>query len=220
MNVKKKLIKLWPTYLGEFHNPEHNIIKNDLLNYFDEYIKRKPNSRKGGENYKLYESAYDLHSEGNEHFKKLLTFISRAILSMSDEANKNEIQNLKKPSFQVTIKDSWFIKYEEGGFVFPHSHPSCSWCCVYYVQLGKDADYRNGGTYFQKTLPPRNINDFGSLYNKGAAISVKPEEGKLVVWPNFITHGSYPYTGKKNRVIVSANTTVSLFENNKPVPSN
>ena len=40
------------------------------------------------------------------------------------------------------------------------------------------------------------------------------------VWPNFITHGSYPYTGKKNRVIVSANTTVSLLENNKPVPSN
>ena len=38
-----------------------------------------------------------------------------------------------------------------------------------------------------------------------------PEEGKLVVWPNFITHGSYPYTGKKNRVIVSANTTVSLL---------
>ena len=219
MNVKRKLNKLWPVYLGEFYNPEHNAIKNDLLNYFDEYIKKNPNSRKSGENYKLYESAYNLHSEGNEHFRKLLTFISNAVLAMSNEANRNEIENLEKPKFQVTIKDSWFIKYEKGGFVFPHSHPSCSWCCVYYVQLGKDADYRNGGTYFQKTLPPRNINDFGSLYNKGAAISVKPEEGKLVVWPNFINHGSYPYTGKKNRVIVSANTTVSLLENNKPVLS-
>ena len=105
MDVKKKLNKLWPVYLGEFYNSDHTAIKNDLLNYFDEYIKKNPNSRKSGENYKLYESAYDLHSEGNEHFKKLLTFISRAILSMSDEANKNEIQNLKKPSFRVTIKD-------------------------------------------------------------------------------------------------------------------
>jgi len=33
-------------------------------------------------------------------------------------------------------------------------------------------------------------------------------------------HGSYPYTGKKNRIVVSANTTVSLLENNKPVLSN
>ena len=64
------------------------------------------------------------------------------------------------------------------------------------------------------------INDFGSLYNKGGSVSVKPEEGKLVVWPNFIMHGSYPYSGKKNRIIVSANTSVSLLENNKPVPSN
>ena len=220
MNVQRKLSKLWPIYLGEFINPEHNSIKNDLLNYFDEYIKKNPNSRKSTENYKLYESTYNLHAEGNEHFKKLLTFISNAVLAMSNEANKNEIQNLKKPMFQVTIRDSWFIKYEKGGFVFPHSHPGCSWCCVYYVQIGKDVDQGHGATYFEKTYPPRNINDFGSLYNKGGAINVIPVEGKLVVWPNFIMHGSHAYTGKKNRIIVSANLTVSLLENNKPVPSN
>ena len=220
MNVKRKLNKLWPIYLGEFINPEHNTIKNDLVNYFDEYIKKNPKSRKSGENYKLYESAYNLHSEGNEHLGKLLTFISNAVLAMSNEANKNEIQNLKKPMFQVTIRDSWFIKYKKGGFVFPHCHPTCSWCCVYYLQLGKDADHRNGATYFQKTIPFRNIKDFGSLYNEGGSVTVKPEEGKLVVWPNFLMHGSYPYTGKKNRIVVSANTTVSLLENNKPVLSN
>ena len=97
---------------------------------------------------------------------------------------------------------------------------ACSWCCVYYVQIGKDVDQGHGATYFEKTYPPRNINDFGSLFNKGGAVSVKPEEGKLVVWPNFIMHGSHAYTGKKNRIIVSANLTVSLLENNKPVPSN
>ena len=40
------------------------------------------------------------------------------------------------------------------------------------------------------------------------------------MWPNFLMHESYPYTGKTNRIIVSANLTVSLLENNKPVPSN
>ena len=44
MNVKRKLNKLWPIYLGEFINPEHNTIKNDLVNYFDEYIKKNPKS--------------------------------------------------------------------------------------------------------------------------------------------------------------------------------
>ena len=220
MEKKNKLNRLWPTYVGEFYNPEHDKIKNDLLDYFDEYIKKNPKSRKAGENNRLYESEYNLHTLNNKHFKKLLLFISNSILTMSNEANKSEIQSFRKPMFQVTIRDSWFINYKRGGFVLPHTHANCSWCCVYYVQLGNDADYANGGTYFQKTLPIRNINDFGSLYNKGATVKIKPEEGKLLVWPNFVLHGSTPYMGEKNKIIVSANTSISLLENNKPVPSN
>ena len=116
--------------------------------------------------------SYEKIFKNNKHFNKLLVFISNAILATSNEANKNEIQNLKKPTFRVRVNGSWFIKYEKDGFVFPHSHTGCSWCCVYYVQLGKDADIYNGGTYFHKTLPPRNINDFGSLYNNGGSVSV------------------------------------------------
>ncbi len=44
-------------------------------------------------------------------------------------------------------------------------------------------------------------------------------EGKLLVWPNVIMHGSYPYSSKKNRIIVSTNTTVSLVKNNRLVLS-
>jgi len=32
-------------------------------------------------------------------------------------------------------------------------------------------------------------------------------------------HGSYPYTGEKNRIIVSANALVSLIKDNKPIIS-
>ena len=41
-------------------------------------MKQNPNSRRGGENYKLFESAYNLHAQNNEHFKKLTTFMSEA----------------------------------------------------------------------------------------------------------------------------------------------
>ena len=74
MSNKNKLSKLWPVYIGEFYNPNHDTIKNDLINYFDDYMKKNPNSRRGGENHNLYESAYNLHTLGNQHFKKLITF--------------------------------------------------------------------------------------------------------------------------------------------------
>ena len=45
--------------------------------------------------------------------------------------------------------------------------------------------------------------------------SFEPEEGKMLIWPNHLMHGSYPYTGDKNRIIVSANATINLEKNNK-----
>lgn len=218
MNKENQINAYWPILIGEFYNSEHEKIKNDLLNYFDDYMKNNP-SRKSGENYKLYESRYNLHSLGNKHFTKLINFMAKCILAMSNQANKNEIKKLENQNFQVSFIDSWFINYQKGGFVLPHSHGNCSWCCVYYVQLGKDANSNNGATYFQKSTPLRTQTDFGSLYNKSELLSTIPQEGKLVVWPNHLKHGSYPYTGEKNRIIVSANTVVSLIKDNKPTIS-
>ena len=209
---------LWPTFIGEFFNPEHKKIKSDLLNYFNNYMKNNP-SNKSGENYKLYESQYNLHLEGNKDFTKLIKFMSDSFLTMSNIANKEEVKKLKNPNFQVTILDSWFINYQKGGNVLPHAHGNCSWCCVYYVQLGKDANPTNGATYFQRPIPLRTQTDFGSLYSKSLILAAKPQEGKLVVWPNYLMHGSYPYEGEKNRIIVSANALVSLTKENKPVVS-
>jgi len=218
MNNLKNISSLWPTFIGEFYNPEHEKIKNNLLNYFESYMKKNP-SKRGGENYKLYESQYNLHLEDNIDFKKLIKFIADSFLNMSNEVNKEEIKKLKNPCFQVTIVDSWFINYQKGGFVLPHAHGNCSWCCVYYVQLGKDANSTNGSTYFQRPTPLRTQNDFGSLYNKSLILSTKPQEGKLVIWPNHLMHGSYPYSGEKNRIIVSANALVSLTRDNQPIAS-
>ena len=83
MQNKNTLSRLWPVLIGEFHNAEHKLIKNDLLSYFDEYEKKNPVSRKSGENYKLYESKYNLHTEGNEHFKKLINFIANCVLAIT-----------------------------------------------------------------------------------------------------------------------------------------
>tara|TARA_B100000686_G_C16795296_1_gene981841 strand:- start:465 stop:1124 length:660 start_codon:yes stop_codon:yes gene_type:complete len=218
MSQKNNINVLWPTFIGEFYNPEHKEIKSNLLNYFDNYMKKNPSNR-SGENFNLYESKYDLHTQDNKDFKKLLKFIADSFLAMSNEINKIEVKKLNNPNFQVNILDSWFINYKKGGHVLPHAHGNCSWCCVYYVQIGKDADSTNGATYFQKPTPIRTQNDFGSLYNKSLILSSKPHEGKLIVWPNYLMHGSYPYTGEKNRVIVSANALISLTQDNKPIIS-
>ena len=177
MNKQPTFSYLWPTLFGTFYNPDHENMKKDLLKFFEEYKKKNP-SRKSGENHKLYESKYDLHSQQGTVFQKLLkNFITKAFFEMSKQANKDFAMTFKGKEMGVTITDSWFIHYEKGGFVLPHAHGQCSWCCVYYVQVGKDATKTNGGTYFQKPIPNRHTLDYGSYYNKFLQAQFTPEEG-------------------------------------------
>ena len=72
MSEKNKIRALWPTLFGEFHNENHQNIKKELINFFEDYKKKNPSGRKksslGTENYNLYESKYDLHMQKNPLF--------------------------------------------------------------------------------------------------------------------------------------------------------
>ena len=38
-----------------------------------------------------------------------------------------------------------------------------------------------------------------------------PKEGKLLIWPSHLLHGSHPYSGKKDRTIISINSSINLI---------
>jgi len=211
---------LWSLYVGEFHNYDHPLIKSDLINFFNEYEKKLPEGNKQLRqkdyvgNYNLYQSNYDLHLENNEVLKKVFNFIANSILTTCKIANKKIIEKLnnKDQKFKVNIDESWFIKYKDKGLVYPHMHDGCSWCCVYYVNIGKDAKKMNGSTFFLRPYAGTSKIDFGGKYLANDTRIFNAEEGKLLVWPNFLIHGSHPYEGQEKRIIISANTTVDLLE--------
>ena len=150
MQQKNEILKHWPTFVGEFYNPEHVQIKKKLLAYFEDYKKKQPSSRKSNENFNLYESRYNLHEEGNQDLQKVLQFISKSVFSAYKEASKAYIlERGTEKKYRVEIGASWFITYESGGFVAPHTHDHCSWSAVYYVQAGEDSNKKNGATYLQ-----------------------------------------------------------------------
>ena len=38
-----------------------------------------------------------------------------------------------------------------------------------------------------------------------------PKEGKLLIWPSYLIHGSHPYNGEKDRTIISINSSIKLI---------
>jgi len=205
--MKDIIDNFWPTFIGKFHNEQHEIIKKDLICFIDEYIKLNK-SRRSHENHNLFESKYDIHNSKNENIKKLVFFFKQSFAKIAMHANQKFVSTNKK-KLSVNIHDMWFIKYEQGGFVLPHTHGMCSWCCVYYLQIGHDSNVENGSTFFLRPSNyPRETKDFGSKYNEGDIRKIAPTEGSMLIWPNNLSHGSLPYKGKTNRIIFSANATI------------
>ena len=210
MQQKNEILKHWPTFVGEFYNPEHDQIKKKLLAYFEDYKKKQPSSRKSNENFNLYESRYNLHEEGNQDLQKVLQFISKCVFSVYQHASKHYIsQRGVDKKYRVEIGAAWFISYQSGGFVAPHTHDNCSWSSVYYVEAGKDSSKKNGFTFLEAPNS-RLSSDIGSESFQHSLEEFRPIEGKLVVWPSYIVHGSYPAIGKVKKSIMSANLAIKL----------
>ena len=123
--MKNTIYPLWPVMVGEFYNPNHALIKNELVNFFEEYEKKRPlgNSQLNDENYSgnhnLYQSDYNLHNEENTALQNVLKFIGSKILDMSKKANQITLKNLDSNNSKVDLKllETWFIRYNKGGFV-------------------------------------------------------------------------------------------------------
>ena len=76
----------------------------------------------------------------------------------------------------------------------------------------KDASIKNGSTYFMRPYQGSlNKNDFGSQYLEDENRLFVPKEGKLLIWPSYLLHGSHPYSGEKDRTIISINSSIILI---------
>ena len=215
---KNQLHSFWPVLVGEFFNPEHILIKDELINFFTEYEKNLPEGnsqlkdKNYSGNYNLYQSKYNLHTEKNEALLGVMKFIAMSILEMVKKANESKLEELenKTPRINVHLTESWFIRYNQGGMVYPHNHDGCSWSCVYYVEIGKEAKKMNGSTYFIRPYQGFSKFDFGGNYMRNDQMILNAEEGKLLVFPNYLYHGSHPFEGSKDRIVISANSKIDL----------
>ncbi len=215
---KNQIHSFWPVLVGEFFNPEHLLIKDELINFFTKYEKNLPEGnsqlkdKNYSGNYNLYQSKYDLHTEKNEALLSVMKFIAMSILEMVKKANESKLEKLenKTPRINVHLTESWFIRYNQGGMVYPHNHDGCSWSCVYYVEIGKEAEKMNGSTYFIRPYQGSSKFDFGGSYMLNDQMVLNAEEGKLLVFPNYLYHGSHSFKGSKDRIIISVNSKVDL----------
>jgi hypothetical protein len=123
----------------------------------------------------------------NKPFIKIHKSISKIV---SKELNDHSLLDIG--IFLDPIK-SWEVTGTKGGFHAIHEHPSSHEviCTVIYTQVPETITDTNieGHVYFVMSADRKS--EFYSSVPK--AVNIKPELGKMIIFPSHMLHGVYPY---------------------------
>jgi uncharacterized protein (TIGR02466 family) len=162
----------------------------------------------------LYESHFDLFQDPDPSLQQLVHFIRVSLALAISLANNREAQ---PQQVAIEFVDSWYHITNHGGFHDAHVHHGCSWCGIYYLQLGSSGNREqnaapNGGSRF---YCPFNLGggyrDFGNKY-LSTSIDAPIEDGLLLLFPSYLMHSGLPYTGQTDRVVVAFNARAGLVK--------
>jgi hypothetical protein len=163
----------------------------------------------------LFESDFDLFAREHSGLRKLKLFIIDSIQQSVSNLNGKQVPPAE---ISVTIDDAWYHITNDGGFHDAHGHQQCSWCGIYYLQIGQSGKLENmagdttkaapnGGNRFYSPfqLGGRYL-DYGNQYLDYAYLDPPIENGLLLLFPSHLQHSALPYRGEHDRVVIAFNS--------------
>lgn len=160
----------------------------------------------------LYESHFDLFRSSPTSLRPLVQFIENSLALAVCIANNQEA---RPQDLAIEFVDSWYHITNVGGFHDAHVHHGCSWCGIFYLQVGSSGERLNssapnGGSRF---YCPFNLGggyrDFGNKY-LSATVDPPIDDGLLLLFPSYLMHSGLPYSGAHDRVVIAFNARVFI----------
>ena len=209
-------VPLWQTECFVCTNPIHPIIKDELRSVVYADVKSSEVSIKSDvaitAKHQVKESELDFLTHENPNIELLNQTVTDLITMVATEVNTGFWPEGAEAT--ADIIESWYHVTQNGGYHDAHSHPNCSWCGIYYLDIG-DADLatRNGVNRF---YDPRNnadqYLDAGSQYlNSTGFWDIEPKEGQIIIFPSYLKHSALPYFGEKDRIVIAFNAQVHFL---------
>lgn len=118
------------------------------------------------------------------------------IAALPDDAGHPFLRR-KSPCFSFT--GSWSVRLRNAGFHMNHLHPEGWISSCYYVGLPaavEEAPGNQGWLKFGETA-------LGLGSRERVALLVKPEVGKLVLFPSYFYHGTIPFEDERHRTTIA-----------------
>lgn len=221
MSDELKAHLLWPTMLFTAHWPEHDRYVDALRRFVYDLAAEQDRaiasdvapSAKAASG--LTESDLALFERSHPALDALKRFIGATVQSVVSRVNGGTVPPRR---IRVDVTDSWFHITRDGGFHDAHAHPGCSWCGIYYLQIGDSGRAAKGGApnglnrFYAPISTGGATMDYGAAYLNATYADPPIEDGAMIVFPSYLMHSGLPYRGARDRVIISFNSRSYIAE--------
>lgn len=185
-----------PVWVVDLEPSVYEALNAGILRNLDEMIEERPSVDIGG----TLQTNNDLHTF--DEFSDLTEQIlegSEAVLSFLQVDYDN---------FEIT--GCWANINPVGGMNTPHTHPNNYLSGVYYVQTMGGAD----SIFFSDPRPQATVVrppvKQETMYT-GNEVSMEVREGRLILFPAWLSHGVPPNRGNRERISISFNVMFSSY---------
>jgi uncharacterized protein (TIGR02466 family) len=198
--TKKKIYNLFPVPIFQYKIKNYQEINQELLNYILELQKinkiGNTHSNRGG----WHSPNFDLVNEGPpinfiNKFKDFLKHIISSDMGWEYIPNKQRIVAM------------WAIINKKNSFNVMHNHQNCYLSASYYVRKPEDS---GDITFFDpkeaKTYRFPKIEKYTEY--SAETVTIKPEEGDLLIFPSYLYHAVSENLSDDNRVVLSFNIDI------------
>lgn len=190
--------------------PSHESLNADLSRLFlgleaegDRHRDRERRDTQVG----IFESNFYLHLRAEPCVGYLFAYVRQALLGFVQTLNGYAEAEMSNIDFDM---HSWFHITRSGGFQSVHNHPNASWSAIYCVDPGDSADPASGTVRFHDPKTD------SLMYRDPANARLQPpyllgawqlthKAGQMIVFPSYLLHEVFPYTGQRPRIVVALN---------------
>jgi uncharacterized protein (TIGR02466 family) len=205
---------IWTSHIYCFKDEKHSSKKDELITHvYDLKNQGKASGIADIAKKNLFESNFDFFNSDLQAVRELKLFCEKSLMHVVKDVNTYD--NIYMSQLVPDLRESWAHVTNNNGYHDAHKHLSTSWGGIYYLNVGEcgnvvdeNGDTRPNGTnrfyspiqYF--TLDP------SMQYLRHDVADICPEDGVLVIFPAYLLHSATPYSGKKDRVVISFNSII------------
>ena len=105
-------------------------------------------------------------------------------------------QNHNLPTGVELHINSWSVLYRKGNFQCPHLHRDSAFTGIYYPAVPENLIEPEGAIVFHNSAVE------SSWYGYDQTKIITPKAGDLIIFPSWVTHQAYPFSGDGHRLSI------------------